>query len=68
MNIQTSFENMAFTLHQIMVMKRLLSFINLRIAAIERTHVSDWKEYANLRNARDCYTENIWPTLKVSNN
>lgn len=66
--MQTSFENMNFTLHQIMVMKRLLSFINRRINRIESTMIQNLTEYATLKQARDCYQENIYSGVKLNLN
>lgn len=66
--MQTSFENMAFSLHQIMVMKRLLSFINRRIQKLESTTICNRNEYARLKQASACYTENIYSGVKLNLN
>ncbi len=66
--MQTSFENMAFTLHQIEVMKRLLSFINRAIRKIETSGIQNWTYYYKLKQASACYTENVYSGFNINNN
>ncbi len=55
----TTYENTAFEVEDIIKMKRLCSFIAIKINRLESSRISDWTEYYKLKQAYNCYKEYV---------
>lgn len=65
--IRSAFENMAFSLEDIIAMKDELDKHKAELSLMENTTICNRRRYAELKQAIACYTENIWPELSKLN-